>query len=202
MKNKRTVTIHQPEHFPYMGFFQKMSKSDLFVVLDNVKYRKNYFQNRNRLRTLAGKDEWFTVAVEKKATSKRIKDVTVSADTLWRKKIIKKIKQNLSFDASEFYCGSSLMDINMRGIKWAKEELGIKTEIVFASELGVDGEKSELLANICKVTDADTYLSGPSGKNYLDMKYFQGIQVDFFTPKVDNNYSCLYNILKKLDTNL
>ena len=43
------VTIHQPEHFPYGGFFQKMAASDLFIILDNVNYRKNYYQNRNKL---------------------------------------------------------------------------------------------------------------------------------------------------------
>ena len=196
----RTITIHQPEHFPYMGFFQKISQADLFVVLDNVNYRKNYFQNRNRLKTLAGKDEWFTVAVEKKATSKNIKDVKVSSDPTWRRKIVKKIKQNLSFDASDFYHGDKLIDINMKSITWAMKELGIDTEIVFASELDVSGEKSELLANICKATNADTYLSGPSGKDYLDMEFFRDLEVNFFSPKVSNYYSCLYNIQKRLDT--
>ena len=35
------VSIHQPEHFPYLGFFQKMEQSDLFIILDNVKFKKN-----------------------------------------------------------------------------------------------------------------------------------------------------------------
>ena len=36
------ITIHQPEHFPYEGFFQKMEAAELFIILDNVNYRKNY----------------------------------------------------------------------------------------------------------------------------------------------------------------
>ena len=40
------VTIHQPEHFPYEGFFQKVSTADLFVVLDNVKFRKKLFSKQ------------------------------------------------------------------------------------------------------------------------------------------------------------
>jgi hypothetical protein len=83
------VTIHQPEHFPYMGFFQKISIADIFVVLDNVNYRKNYFQNRNKIRSSSGEDIWLTVPVEKKATSKNIKDVVTSKDNKWRKKIIR-----------------------------------------------------------------------------------------------------------------
>ena len=85
------VTIHQPEHFPYMGFFQKAKEAELLIILDTVNYRKNYFQNRNKIRSLAGKDEWITVPVEKKATSKNIKDVMVSKDPNWRKKLVKKI---------------------------------------------------------------------------------------------------------------
>ena len=69
------VSIHQPEHFPYLGFFQKMNKADLFIILDNVKFKKNNFQNRNRFLNKSGNDEWFTVPVEKKANSKLIKDV-------------------------------------------------------------------------------------------------------------------------------
>ena len=55
------VTIHQPEHFPYMGYFQKMEKADLFVILDNVNYRKNYFQNRNRFLNNNGVEEWVCI---------------------------------------------------------------------------------------------------------------------------------------------
>ena len=44
-----------------------------------------------------------------------------------------------------------------------------------------------------------TYISGPSGKDYLDLKHFvlHGIDVKYFEPKVDNYYSTLYNIHKQ-----
>ena len=88
------VSIHQPEHFPYLGFFQKMKQSDLFIILDDVKFKKNNFQNRNRFLNSSGEEEWFTVPVEKKANSKLIKDVLVSEDFGWKKKIIKQMKLN------------------------------------------------------------------------------------------------------------
>ena len=43
------ITIHQPEHLPWLGFFNKLSKAEVFVILDSVPYRKNYFQNRNKI---------------------------------------------------------------------------------------------------------------------------------------------------------
>lgn len=76
------------------------------------------------------------------------------------------------------------------------KHLNLNTKIVFASELNVKGDKSELLANICKKLNATTYLSGPSGKDYLDLSYFNNIKIQYHAPTVDNPYSCIYNILK------
>ena len=190
------VTIHQPEHFPYMGFFQKVDNADLLVILDNVKFRKNYYQNRNKILTKTGQDVWLTVPVEKSSNSKMIKDVEIANDDVWRKKIITTIKDNLSFDASLIYNQNSLIDINMSSIRWALEKMHLEKEIVFASNLNVNGSKSELLANILKSVGASKYISGPSGRDYLDLSLFEGIEVEFFEPKVDNYYSCLYNLLK------
>ena len=50
------ITAHQPEHFPYIGFFQKMKAADIFVVLDDVQYTKGNFQNRNKFQN-KNKDE-------------------------------------------------------------------------------------------------------------------------------------------------
>ncbi len=190
------VTIHQPEHFPYMGYFQKMEKADLFVILDNVNYRKNYFQNRNRFLNSNGVEEWFTIPVEKGATKKWIKDVKVNTHIPWKKKNINKLKQNFKTDFSNIYNTESLLEINLNSIKWAREKLNIKTQMVLASELGVTGDKSELLANICKKLKATAYLSGPSGKDYLDLSYFDNTKILYHNPVVDNPYSCIYNILK------
>ncbi len=189
------VTIHQPEHFPYMGYFQKMEKADLFVILDNVNYRKNYFQNRNRFLNNNKVEEWFTIPVEKGATKKWIKDVKVNTHIPWKKKIINKLKQNFKTDFSTIYDSESLLEINLNSIKWARKKLNITTKIVLASELGVNGDKSELLANICKATNATTYLSGPSGKDYLDTQFFNNIKIEYHNPTVDNIYSCIYNII-------
>lgn len=189
------VTIHQPEHFPYMGFFQKIAAADLFIVLDNVKFNKQYFQNRNKILTLEGKEEWITVQVEKLAPSKKINEVRVNWDEKWKRRLLGKIKRNLNFDATEFYSHEKLIDINMSGIRWALERMKIDTPIVFASDLGVAGCKSSLNANLVRAVGGTTYISGPSGKDYINMSYFDGIDVEYFQPEVENFYSCLYNLV-------
>ena len=192
------VTIHQPEHFPYEGFFQKMNEADLFVILDNVKFRKNYFQNRNKLVNSQGKEEWFGVAVPKKSTSLEIKDVVAVDDLIngWRKKVLRKLQYNLKIDLSDVYNFEKLIDINVASIKWCREKLKIETPMIFASSLNVAGSKTDLLLDICKKTNAVTYISGPSGKEYLDIKMFKehNIDVEFFKPQVKNYYSMLHNI--------
>ena len=188
------ISIHQPEHFPYMGYFQKMAKADLFVILDNVNYRKNYYQNRNKFLNTNNVEEWFSVPVEKDATKKWIKDVVVNISLDWRKKLLTKLKQNFKLDLESIYEPDSLLEINLRSINWGREKLNIEVPLVKASELGVEGGKSELLANICKKLNATKYISGPSGKDYLELDYFEGIEVEFFSPKVDNFYSSLQNL--------
>jgi hypothetical protein len=44
--------------------------------------------------------------------------------------------------------------------------------MVYASRLSVWGSKTDLLANICEKTNADQYLSGISGRDYLDVDEF------------------------------
>jgi hypothetical protein len=193
------ITIHQPEHFPYMGFFQKMQAADLFVILDNVNFRKNYFQNRNKFPNKQGRDEWFTVPVNKNSSSLLIKDVIAAPDNGWRKKLLKQMKFNFKTDLSDVYESEKLIDINMKSIKFCCEQMGIDIPMVFASDIVNDLSSSELLVSLCENLNATTYISGPSGRDYLDVELFteKSIQVEFFEPQVKNYYSSLYNITKE-----
>ena len=135
--------------------------------------------------------------IEASASKKNINEVRVNWDKKWKRRLLEKIKRNLDFDASEFYSHEKLIDINMAGIKWAVEKMNITTPMIFSSQLDVDGSKSALNANLVRAVGGTKYISGPSGKDYLDMTLFDDIEVEFFQPKVDNYYSCLYNLLSK-----
>ena len=71
-----------------MGFFEKMKLADMFVILDDVQYKKNNWQNRNKFLNKNGIEEFFNVQVEKEATKKLINEVNV-VEGPWRKKTIK-----------------------------------------------------------------------------------------------------------------
>ena len=36
--NDKLVVIHQPDFIPYLGFFDRLDKADIYVVFDNVQY--------------------------------------------------------------------------------------------------------------------------------------------------------------------
>ena len=56
------VAIHQPNYFPWIGYFYKMSLADVFVVLDDSQYSKNGYQNRVKIKTPTG-SVWMTQPV-------------------------------------------------------------------------------------------------------------------------------------------
>ena len=71
------LTIHQPEHLPWLGFFHKMAMADQYVVLDSVQYEKDYFQNRNKIR-FTGNDGWkwiTTPVLNRGRSTQQIQDV-------------------------------------------------------------------------------------------------------------------------------
>ena len=74
-----------------------------------------------------------------------------------------------------------LIDFIIPMNEWLMKELKIETKIIRSSELKSEGIKSDLVLNICKSLNATTYLSGPLGRNYLDMDSFNdsGIKVTF-----------------------
>jgi hypothetical protein len=176
-----------------MGFFQKMEAADLFVILDDVQYTKNNFQNRNKFQNKNGVDEWFSVELEQHANLKLIKDIIVSKNAKWKRVILNKLQTNFGVDFSEIYLSNYLVDINIASIEYCRTKLGITTPMVRSSELGIVSLSSQRLADICKHFNATEYISGDGGRAYLDESVFD-CKVSYFHPNVTNYYTALQNI--------
>ena len=187
------IAIHQPEHFPYTGFFQKMEAADTFVILDDVQYTKGNFQNRNRFLNNSGKEEWFTIPLEKKPHHKLIKDIKTNDTINWREKIIKQLFWFFGLNLSHIYFSSDLIKINLASINFCREKLNINTPLVLSSELNIKTKGSQKLSDICDRLEASEYISGQGAKEYLDKSVFN-CKVSFFEPKVKNHYTTLQHI--------
>ena len=183
------VAIHQPEHLPWIGFFEKMQRADLFVLLDDVQFSKGDFQNRNRVKG-AGGVQWLTVPIVHKFPQ-QINEVEIAGDD-WRDKHWRTVLscygrapyfKMIGPGLEELYRAPSnkLSDFNLDAIRLLARLLGVETKMVRSSELNVTGEKSDLVLNICREVGADAYYSGAMGSSYLQRETFAqaGIEIVF-----------------------
>lgn len=175
------VAIHQPQYLPWIGYFDKLDRADVFVLLDNVQYKKNEWQNRNRIRTSQGW-QWITVPVLYHYPEK-IDAVKINNTTDWRRKHLNALVYNYSkapffeehrlFFEETFSCHwENLVEINVHILQYLNRALGINKEIVLASSLALREEPTERLVDICKHVQADTYLSGKDGAKYMNFDTF------------------------------
>ncbi len=176
------ISIHQPQYWPWLGYFDKIDKSDVFILLDNVQFKKNEWQNRNRIRSATGW-QWLTVPVMHNFGQK-ISEVKINNRTNWRQKHFKSIVLNYSrapflddfmdlLNSLYTQQWEYLVQLNIEIILKVVEILGINTKIVRASDYMVSGSSTQRLVNLCKLFGADTYLSGASGPEYMDMSLFK-----------------------------
>jgi hypothetical protein len=182
------IAIHQPNYLPWSGFFYKLLWADALVFLDNVQYTKNSYQNRTEIKTSQGR-QWLTLPVLTKGKLRQLtQNVEINNTIDWRKKHWKTIQQNYgtgpNFNLIKerlkgIYEDSWVLmaDLNEILIIAICDLLGIKIEFIKASELKPEGEGTELLFNICRALNVTTYISGPSGKKYLDIEKFSSANI-------------------------
>ena len=185
------VAVHQPQYLPWLGYFHKILKADVFVLLDTVQYKKNEWQNRNRIKTAQG-SQWLTVPVRYKFPQ-RINEVPINDTVKWQHKQRQAILSNYRKAA----CHASLDDffdellsrnwdflspLNIWVVRGLTKVLGIETPLHVASELGeFPDDPDERLIAIARYFEADTYLAGSGGREYMDLSKYgrEGIEVRF-----------------------
>jgi hypothetical protein len=180
------VSIHQPNFIPWLGFFDKVDRSDIFILLDNVQFEKNDWQNRNRIKGPNG-PQWLTVPV-KHRFPQTIEEVSIDNQTNWRRKHWNAIVSNYRkapffdqysplFEAVYQQEWSRLVDLNMHFLKQMFDIIGLTTSIRLASEFQTDETSSSRLTSLCKVVGGDIYLAGAGGHNYLDPMPFESSRI-------------------------
>ena len=197
------IAIHQPNFFPWLGYFNKISRADRFVFLDHVQFpRKGAGTWVNRVKILIqGKEAWITVPVARKDMGlAAINDVTISSDPKWRKKIINSIDFNYKKagyydEVRDFLIGlinessDKLSIYNCRNILAVSKLLGVdENKFVRSSDLNVPGKSTELLVNITRAVGGNAYMCGSGAKGYQQDELFekQGLQLiyqDFKHPE-------------------
>jgi len=176
------VTIHQPQYLPWLGYFNKAYQADIFIILDNVQFKKNDWQNRNRIRTSQG-CQWLTVPVLHDH-GQAINKVKLNNTTHWRKAHFNALLMNYGkapffknyidfFESMYNKEWEYLADINIGFIEQIIQWLRIETRIVKSSDYSVTEDSTQRLIDLCKQFDATTYISGSDGEKYMDIKKFE-----------------------------
>jgi hypothetical protein len=190
---ERVVAIHQPNFLPWLGYFDKLARADVFVLLDHVQFPKKggTWVNRVRMLTGGGGDGWVTVPVDRSYHGVRaINEMRTDETRPWREKLLKTIAA--SYGRSPGYdavhplvksliegAGPELAALNERGVRELAGALGIEgTEIVRSSDLAAEGQATELLISIARELDAGVYLCGAGSEGYLEPERFAAAGIE------------------------
>lgn len=208
------VAIHQPQYLPWLGYFDKMLKADGFCYLDNVQFKKNEWQNRNRIKTAQGW-QWLTVPVHYRFPQK-ICEVRINNAVNWKHKHLQALVTNYGkapyfkdtidmFKTVYSRDWQWLVELNIDLIEQIRTRLGLGDKLTLrASTLQLDQEPSERLIDICQALGADTYLSGRDGVKYMNMDRFsaRGVRVklqDFEHPVYAQLFGAFISQMSVLD---
>ena len=209
----------QPAYIPWLGYFDRISRSDIHIVLDDVtmdKSSKNKFTNRNKIRTPDGWS-WLTIPLQSTARSdeKVISDLEISYGMNWAEKHWKTIQSNYSRSAhysrySDYFENFYQQDWTYlakmldESTRYLLQELGIQTYQLRSSELSPQSRKAELILELCTKVGATVYLSGPFGRDYLDEGAFEkaGIELkyhDYIHPIYDQCFDSFEPFMSIVD---
>ena len=178
----KAVAILQSSYIPWKGYFDIIHSVDKFVWYDDAQYTKNDWRNRNRIITANGV-QWMTVPCSGRG-GLLINQVKLK-DFRWQQKHWKTLSNAYSKAPffshyreffEELYLGhrwEMLYQMNRAFVeKISQEILGIKTIFSDSTDYDAQGRKQDKLLDIIEKSGANTYISGPAAKNYIDEDEF------------------------------
>jgi hypothetical protein len=185
------VGIIQSNFLPWLGYFDFIRETDLFIIHDDLQYTKGDWRNRNKIKTPRGV-EWITVPVHYHKTSQLIEETPVDYSSPWARRMLNRIRESYrGAPCFEPYFSelndlltqpaASISDLNVRLIRWVCQALEIGTPIKMSREYYPQGTKTERLVGILTQAKASTYLSGPAAQAYLIPEMFEqaGIRLEY-----------------------
>ena len=209
---KKKILISQSNYIPWKGYFNAISKVDVFVVYDEMQYTKRDWRNRNLIKTPNG-SKWLTIPVEVKGKYLQKINETKISDKNWNVSHLKLLKQN--YRKAKFYketigwieelymkCNFQyLSEINVYFINEINRFLKINTEIKFSRDFFLDKDRNIRLINICKELNATDYFSGLAAKKYIEEKLFSehNINIHYFN---NTNYPKYQQLFGDFNHNL
>lgn len=186
----KIVSISQPAYLPWLGYIERISLSDVHIVLDHVQLEKRSFTARNKIRTPQGW-KWLTVPVKTKGRQfdLPINTIEIQNEENWRKDHFQTIcgsyskspffEQHKPFLEAYYSKEWKMLDELCKEMMfYLLDAFEIKTKILFSSQMPSQYVKDELILDLCKQVECTTYISGPFGRDYLNEENFHNSGMD------------------------
>lgn len=189
----KIVAIHQPNFFPWLGYFDKIRRADLFVLLDDVQIQKTGSSWVNRVKlNLNNEARWITCPILRTEGVHSIHEVNIDDRQPWRDKLLKSIEQNYrkapNFEALRPTIEGwirqetdNLADFNITIIQEVMHLLGLTTPLIRHKDLNTSLHSTSMLVEILKATGGTTYLCGGGADGYQEDHLFSeaGITLEY-----------------------
>lgn len=180
------VAIHQPNFFPWLGYFDKIIRADVFVFLDDVQFPKKGGSWSNRVKMLvSGESNWLTANIFRKYHgTRKITEMIFVDEIPWRRKILKSIE--LEYSHHPFFVQTmdiflplllnpepNIAEYNIHAVTTLCLSLGLDISKFYrSSAFSTVGSSTELLCSLTKIVGCDTYLCGGGAASYQDDEAF------------------------------
>jgi hypothetical protein len=192
----KIIAVHQPNFFPWLGYFDKIAKSDAFVILDDVQFPRSgsgTWVNRVRL-CVSGEGRWLTAPIKRDHHGTlNINEKFFDNTTPWRQKMIKTIESN--YKKAEFYNENidflvslisnnenNIAYYNISNIRSISEYLGLdNNKIKLASSFQVNSTSTQRIIDLVKLNEGNSYFCGGGATGYQEDELYEknGITLNY-----------------------
>jgi hypothetical protein len=213
----RTVVIHQPDFLPWLGFFDRLRKADLYIALDHAQFvsgTSRSWTHRDRIKTAAG-PRWLSLSVRKAPLGTPICEVRLVPDRRWRDdnlNLLRESYQRAPYFGEIFprvqalYEGSQerLAEMTLDSLDLLCAMLGVSVERRLSSAMSPSGTNNEMLVDLLRKAGATRYLSGQGARAYFRAEPFAqaGIEVQwqaFSHPVYPQGHGAFVPMLSAID---
>jgi hypothetical protein len=189
---RKIVAIHQPNFFPWLGYFDKIARADVFILMDNVQFSKKGGTWENRVRLIVGgKAAWVTMPVFRSFHGNlNVNEVRINNATAWRGNLLKIVRTNYGrapFFNQVFSFFSELVnnptdvlaDYNRAAIETIANSVGLDAnKMILGSTLDVSGAATELLIRMTRAVGGTAYLAGGGAGGYQEDEKFAAAGIE------------------------
>jgi hypothetical protein len=183
----RIVAIHQPNFMPWLGYFDKLARADVLVLLDDVQFQKKAagtWTNRTQL-IVGGEPAWITAPIVRTFHGVRaVNEMRINDSERWRKKALRTIEQN--YRRAPFFDDAlpivdevlrldtdHLAEYNESGIRRIAEAIGLDSDkLVRSSALGASSTGTDRLIDLTRLAGGTAYLAGDGAGGYQEDEKF------------------------------